>query len=102
MIACPAIWEFHQICVARTFLVRMIGVPEAAAERCAPEGLRARKKAATRRALGIAAMRLAVQPGLDNVLDEHIAAPAGVSARPFNTNFGTKSAPTDAHPIEPT
>src|SRR5258708_31268609 len=90
MIACPAIWEFHQICVARTFLVRMIGVPEAAAERCAPEGLRERKKAATRRALGIAAMRLAVQRGLDNVLVEDIAAAAGVSARTFNNYFGSK------------
>lgn len=59
-------------------------------ERCAPEGLRERKKAATRRALGIAAMRLAVQRGLENVLVEDIAAAAGVSARTFNNYFGSK------------
>jgi AcrR family transcriptional regulator len=75
----------------------MVGVPaphgdqdHGLAERCAPEGLRERKKAATRRALGIAAMRLAVQRGLDNVLVEDIAAAAGVSARTFNNYFGSK------------
>jgi len=55
-----------------------------------PEGLRERKKAATRKALGIAAMRLAVQRGLDNVLVEDVAAAAGVSPRTFNNYFGSK------------
>lgn len=57
---------------------------------CAPEGLRERKKAATRRSLGMAAMRLAVRRGLENVLVEDIAAEAGVSARTFNNYFTSK------------
>jgi AcrR family transcriptional regulator len=53
-------------------------------------GLRERKKLATRHALGIAAMRLAVQRGLDNVLVDDIAAAAGVSPRTFNNYFSSK------------
>jgi AcrR family transcriptional regulator len=53
-------------------------------------GLRERKKIATRQALGLAAMRLAVQHGLDNVLVEDIAEAAGVSARTFNNYFASK------------
>ena len=56
----------------------------------APDGLRARKKAATRQSLGLAAMRQAVQRGLENVLVEDIAAEAGVSARTFNNYFASK------------
>jgi AcrR family transcriptional regulator len=53
-------------------------------------GLRERKKVATRHALGMAAMRLAIRHGLDNVLVEDIAEAAGVSARTFNNYFASK------------
>jgi AcrR family transcriptional regulator len=53
-------------------------------------GLRERKKVATRHALGMAAMRLAIKRGLDNVLVEDIAEAAGVSARTFNNYFASK------------
>jgi AcrR family transcriptional regulator len=55
-----------------------------------PPGLRERKKVATRQALSEAAMRLAVQRGLENVLVEDIAEAAGVSTRTFNNYFASK------------
>ncbi len=55
-----------------------------------PAGLRERKKVATRHALGVAAMRLAMERGLENVLVEDIAEAAGVSARTFNNYFASK------------
>jgi AcrR family transcriptional regulator len=63
---------------------------ETAPEAGQPAGLRERKKLATRKALGIAAMRLAVERGLDNVHVDDIADRAGVSPRTFNNYFSSK------------
>ncbi|WP_344821376.1 TetR/AcrR family transcriptional regulator [Actinocorallia longicatena] len=53
-------------------------------------GLRERKKAATRQALNEAAVRLAIEHGLDNVTVEAIAEAANVSRRTFSNYFADK------------
>jgi AcrR family transcriptional regulator len=71
----------------------LTGALRAAHDRLTAEataGLRERKKIATRQALGVAAMKLAIARGLDNVLVEDIAEAAGVSSRTFNNYFGSK------------
>lgn len=54
------------------------------------EGLRERKKVATRQALSWAALDLALEHGLENVRVEDIAAAAGVSERTFRNYFSSK------------
>ncbi|MCD0442849.1 TetR family transcriptional regulator [Glycomyces sp. A-F 0318] len=58
-----------------------------------PTGLRERKKAATKAALGEAALRLAVEKGgIEAVTADEIAARAGVSTRTFHNYFPSKEA----------
>ena len=56
----------------------------------ASAGLRERKKLATKQALAVAARRLAVERGLENVRVEDIAGAANVSRRTFTNYFACK------------
>jgi AcrR family transcriptional regulator len=64
------------------------------------DGLRERKKAATRSALAAAALRLAVERGVEHVTVEDIAEAAGVSVRTFFNYFPTKEAAFVADDLE--
>ncbi|ALG11525.1 TetR/AcrR family transcriptional regulator [Kibdelosporangium phytohabitans] len=54
------------------------------------DGLRERKKIATREALSAAALRLALEHGPDNVRVDDIATAAGVSPRTYNNYFSSR------------
>jgi AcrR family transcriptional regulator len=54
------------------------------------DGLRERKKAATREALSAAALRLALEHGAENVRVDDIAEAAGVSPRTYNNYYSSR------------
>ena len=58
----------------------------------AAPGLREQKRIATKRALQVALMRLALERGFDNVTVEEVAQAAGVSPRTFFNYFPSKPA----------
>jgi AcrR family transcriptional regulator len=77
--------RFSKICVTRK-----LARPARFLYRWVVSGLRERKKQATKAALSWAALKLAVERGVENVLVEDVAADAGVSPRTFNNYFSSK------------
>jgi AcrR family transcriptional regulator len=65
-------------------------VPAVTVDHAQDLGLRERKKLATREALSLAAVRLALERGLENVRVDDIAAAAGVSPRTYNNYFSSR------------
>src|SRR5215468_9879442 len=63
-------------------------------------GLRERKRRETRAALSLAAIRLSMQRGWDNVTVDDIAAAANVSPRTFRNYFSTKAEAVAAGHLE--
>ena len=66
----------------------------------ADAGLRERKRRETRAALSMAALRLCVDRGWENVIVEDIAAEANVSPRTFRNYFSTKAEAVAAGHLE--
>jgi len=66
----------------------------------ADHGLRERKRRETRAALSLAALRLCVQRGWENVTVDDIAAAANVSPRTFRNYFSTKAEAVAAGHLE--
>ncbi|GAA11520.1 MULTISPECIES: TetR/AcrR family transcriptional regulator [Gordonia] len=59
-----------------------------------PSGLREAKKAATRKALARAVLRLSTRDGIDHVTIDAVAAEANVSVRTFHNYFAAKKTPS--------
>ncbi|MEV6210712.1 helix-turn-helix domain-containing protein [Kitasatospora sp. NPDC051914] len=66
-----------------------------------PSGLRARKKAQTRRTIQEQALRLFLSQGYENTTVEEIAAAAGVSHMTFFRHFPTKEAVVETDDYDP-
>jgi AcrR family transcriptional regulator len=85
-----------QYCVSRNMQLRWTtmatepGGPSSCGGGAACAGWRERKKLATREAISLAALRLAIEHGLENVRVGDIAARAGVSPRTYNNYFSSR------------